>query len=813
LDQEIIITAQKREQDAAQVPLAISVIGAEKLARLQVSNSRDLSGLAPNVTILPGLISNSAAIIAIRGISSPASETFGLDAANGLYIDGIYIARSAVSGLEIADTERVEILRGPQGTLFGRNTTGGAVAFVSRKPQADPGVRAELGVGNFGAARAQVRLDTGEIASGLTASLSYAHRQREGTVDNLLEPVASRDPGAVNADSIRLALRFEPSPGGYFQYIFDWSEVNGSPPAFQLTNLADGRPPAPLVIEGAEVAQILQAPALQYVAAGRFTDPACAAVAAPTRQFRRSLCLNAAAPATDRIEGHNFQAGNDFGDFAVRLVAGYRKWRSNSRGSDFDGLGAIEGPVFTSATLLNGLPEPLLGAILPPQSQGSARAIAAAGIPTTMADLFLSRSDRRHEQFSSELEVSGEADRLDWVAGAFHFWERGQEDNPQTSGFVVDTDAIFRDRFGALGPSLAGANPARYRLAVTEARLEYIASAQSTAVYGHLTFYPGGRDGDFSMTAGGRYTWDEKAITRTQNGVVRPDVPETGRARFDKFTWTLAAHYEFLRDTSAYARIATGFRSGGFNASDPTPPLSSDIPAFAEESLTSYELGFKSQLFGGRLRLNLAAYHNVFDDLAVTVPTLTGTGTFQSRVNNAGRVEYTGIEAEWVAQIGRGFWIEGAFGHVDVDFREFVTGQPVDPAQPLVDLASIARAGLISPFTASLAINARTPVGAHGAQLIGRIGYVHEAGRYSFTSVVTSPFNDVLKGDDADLFDAQAGIENITLGAARVSVMVWVKNLTDDANLVRAIDFGPLGFGGGIFNDPRTYGVTLGLSY
>jgi iron complex outermembrane receptor protein len=789
------------------------VIGAERLAMLQVSNSRDLSGLAPNMTILPGFVSNSTAIIAIRGISSPASETFGLDAANGLYIDGIYIARSAVSGLEIVDTERVEILRGPQGTLFGRNTTGGAVAFVSRRPQADPGVRAELGIGNFGATRGQVRFDTGEIVSGLTASLSYAHRQRDGTVDNLLEPAASRDPGAVNADSMRMALRFEPRPGGHFQYIFDWSEVHGSPPAFQLTNLADGRPQAPLVIDGVQVAQTLQAPALQYVAAGRFTDPACAAVAAPTRQFRRSLCLNAAALASDRIEGHNLQAGNDFDAFAVRLIAGYRKWRSLLPGSDLDGLGAIAGPAFTSATLLNGLPEPLLGAILPSQPQGAVRAIAAAGIPTTMADLFLSRSDRRHEQFSSELEISGETDRFDWVAGAFYFWERGREDNSQTSGFVVDTDAIFSDSFGAFGPALAVANPARYRLAVTEARLKYITSAQSTALYGHLTFYPGGRDGNFSITAGGRYTWDEKTIIRTQNGVVGPDFPETGRARFGKFTWTLAARYAFLADTSAYARIATGFRSGGFNASDPTPPRTSRIPAFADESLTSYEVGLKSQLFGGRLRLNLAAYHNVFNDLAVTVPTLAGTGTFQSRVNNAGKVEYTGIEAEWVAEVSRSFWIEGAFCHVDVDFREFLTGQPVDPAQPLIDLASIARAGLISPFTASLAFNVRRPVGARGAQLIGRIGYVHEAGRYSFTSIVTTPFNDMLKGDDADLFDAQAGIENIALGEARLSMTLWVKNLTDDANLARAIDFGPLGFGGGIFNDPRSFGVTIGLSY
>ena len=147
----IVVTAQKREQNLQDVPIAISAIGAAKLDQLQISDTNDLSGLAPNLTITPSTTNHSASVISIRGIPSGAQETFGLDLANAVYIDGVYIGRASALGMGVMDLERVEILRGPQGTLFGRNTTGGAISFVSRKPAADFRLNAEAGYGNFNA--------------------------------------------------------------------------------------------------------------------------------------------------------------------------------------------------------------------------------------------------------------------------------------------------------------------------------------------------------------------------------------------------------------------------------------------------------------------------------------------------------------------------------------------------------------------------------------------------------------------------------------------------------------------------------------
>lgn len=815
---EIVVTAQKREQNLQEVPLAISVLGADKLQQLQVNDARDLTGLAPNVTVVTGQSSNNAAVISMRGITSPAGETFGLDTANALYLDGIYIARSGASGMDMAEIERVEVLRGPQGTLFGRNTTGGAIAFVSRAPSDELGVRGEIGYGNYNAFNGRIALDTGLIGGVIKGTLSYARRQRNGTVDDLMEAKDSRDPGSFKTDSFRAALRADIGDSGYVQYIFDWTKTTGTPLAFQLTNIANGTPRPPLTVNGVQIVQTQQAPVAQYLAGATFTDPRCAALAVPTREFRDTICLDDNEPTTDKIWGHNFQIYNDFGGFAAKLVAGYRQWNNTIRGTDFDGMGDFTGPAFSQATVFNGFAgtaaAPFLPFVFPAGTpQAAIDFVANSPVPTTNAGLFATSNERRHEQFQAELEFSGDTDTLDWVVGGFYFWEEGSELNPQLSGFVLDTNQAVFSRFGQLSGAFQASNPAPYRLVVTPATLAYEADAESKALYSQVTYYPGGRDSGLSLTAGARYTWDEKGIVRTQNGAAPLAVAERGDASFNKFTWNLMGRYEFSPEASVYARIATGYRSGGFNASDPVAPGGSTVPNFGEEEVTSYELGFKSELFDRRLRFNLAGYYNVFEGLAVVQPVLTGQGTFQSIVSNAGKVEYTGIEADFQAVISDNFSVDGAIGYVDVQFKELLAGQPVNPADGVQNIAAFANPGYTSPLTANLALNAVFPISSNGMELRARVGYTYEDGKYSFNNAISSPFNEQIRGDDMNIVDAQIVVDKIPLGGGEARAMIWAKNLTDDNNLVRGIDFGPLGYAGGIFGLPRTYGVTLGFNY
>ncbi len=811
---EIVVTAQKRSQNLQDVPIAISAIGAEKLERLNVRDTRDLSGLAPNVTIVQGTTSNSAAVISIRGITSPASESFGLDQANALYVDGIYIARSGASALDVMDIERVEVLRGPQGTLFGRNSTGGAIAFISRDPSEDLRVNARGGFGNYGAWNAKVSLDTGEIFGGLKTSLSYSRSQRNGTVDNILQADDAKDPGARKTDAFRAAAKLDLGGTGSIRYIFDWSKTTGRNVAFQLTNVADGAFRAPLVLNGQPgITQSQQAAVQQYLAGATFLNTGCAALAAPTRVYRDSICLDADQDAIDEVQGHNLQLQNDFGGFKVKLTAGYRKWDSVTKSSDLDGLGQIRGSLFSNATLFNGMPASLLQFI--PSIPAAARPfIAASAVPTTTQGLFDTNNVRKHQQFSQEIEVSGDSDVLDWVAGGFYFWEKGNENNPQNSGFVLDTNSIFTANFGPLGPSFVAANPARYRLVVTNGVLRYTTSAESTALYGQGTYYIGGRDGQLSLTGGLRYTWDNKSILRTQTGAAALAVPDRGEGSFSRLTWNAMLRYEFTADVSTYLRAASGYRSGGFNAPDTSQAGTSTMVPFDSEKIVSYEVGVKAELLDRHLRVNLAGYYNKFDDLAANIPVITSTpGVFGSRIVNVGKVDYKGLEVEARAVINDYLSIDGTFGYVDVDYKKFPIPTTGAVGAPIVDIASIARPGYTSTYTGNIAANLRVPLGDDGMTLNARVGYTYESPKYSFSNTISTPFNEQLKSDPKKQVDAQISIDGIQIGGGEAQLLLWGKNLTNRHEFARGIDFGALGYAGGYFADPRTYGMTLGLKF
>ena len=803
----IVVTAQKREQNLQEVPLAVSALGSETIEQIGIEDAADISGLAPNVTVTQGTVSNTAAVLSIRGIPSGSQETFGLDLANGFYLDGIYIARASTAGLDVSDIQRIEVLRGPQGTLFGRNTTGGAIAFYSREPDNDLRLDAEAGYGSFDSWHAKIAIDPSEIA-GIRTSFSYAHSERDGYTDNLLAP-DDRDPGSLNKDTFRIAAMADVGETATVRYIFDYSKVDGVPGNFQLTNVADGSPNPPLVVDGIPVVTTQQAPVLAYLANATFLEPGCAALGTPTREWRDTVCLNSQGLSSDEIYGHNLQVTNDFGPVAVKFLTGYRFWNNDIRGSDLDGLGTVRGAQFTSASLFNGIPEPLLQFI--PTIPAAARPfIAAAPVPTTTADLFSTTNRREHKQLSQEIELSGDADAFDWVLGGFYFWERGSENNPQTSAIVLDTNQIFFGNFGPLGPTLAAANPARYRAVVTPAILRYIATNESYAIYGQTTIYPGGRDSPFSFTAGGRYTWDDKKLVRFQNGVTPLDTPQIGDTSFSRFTWNLMGRYEFSPDVSAYARVATGYRSGGFNAQDNVIPGTSTIPSFDEETVTSYELGLKSEFFDRALRFNLAGYYNEYSDLVVIVPLDGPPGAFATRIDNAGSVTYTGVEAEFTAVLGDIFSVNGSVGYIDIDYNEFIAGRPV-AGGAAVDVSSVVTPQYTSPLTANFAVNAQFDVGS--ARLTARVGYVYEDGKYSFNSVLAAPFNEEIRGDDRHLMDAQLTLDEFMIGNTEAEFQIWSRNLLDRNDLVRGIDFGQLGYAGGYFAPPRTFGALVRLKY
>jgi iron complex outermembrane receptor protein len=230
--EDIVVTARRRAENLQTTPVAITAISADMLEARNVISLERIAQIAPNVVTYQSSGAIGAAANFIRGIGY-TEFVLGQDAPVGIYVDGVYRGRNNVALLQLVQPERVEVLRGPQGTLFGRNTTGGAMSITSRTPADDPNGEVKASYGSFGAAHFQARVDTGLIAdSGIKLSAAYQHRQQDGTTNDLSQP-SNRDPGAYKSDAIWIKMVGE---WGKFSMDFsvDYNEIEGVPPALQI---------------------------------------------------------------------------------------------------------------------------------------------------------------------------------------------------------------------------------------------------------------------------------------------------------------------------------------------------------------------------------------------------------------------------------------------------------------------------------------------------------------------------------------------------------------------------------------------------
>jgi iron complex outermembrane recepter protein len=842
---EIIVTAQKREQNLQDIPISISAISGEQAELQGLTEVKDIAAIAPNVSVLGGTTNAAAAVVTIRGIPTPADETQGFDSPIGLYLDGVYLARSSTASFEVADIERIEVLRGPQGTLFGRNTTGGAVNFITREPSEETSLKLRGGVGNYSQQLFRASLDTGRIV-GDTMKMTFTglYKRRDGVVDNLLQPKDRLDPGGAKTTGFRWGWVFEPSESVKITNILDYTKTTGVPHAQQLAALGNGVPNTTVFVPGFN--NVTPAPVQQYLAQSTILQPGCGKDVSLTRLDK--LCLDGAGTSTDKIWGDMFRLDVDMGGVTLRSTTAYRQWRNNIRGSDLDGLGSLRGALFNIGSptaplaTFTGFPTSVLTNIGIPLP--NAQFLTAGTVPQITQSLFQAKNIRRQNQFSQEIELLSDSDGpFNWVLGAFFFKENGYEKNDPSFGFVLDTNqavynsnTFFNPATGggilpsfnfpagvaaALAPGVAAAfqaaNPARYRVVPQASTLGYRARGRSTAVYGQAEFRPGGKDGAFGVTLGLRYTWDKKEMERFQNGAAAYTNPveialNDKQAKFSDWTGNLTVDYRANDDVNLYARIARGYRSGGFNARQPTNVAGNvGLLPFDNEVIWSYEAGVKAK-FGGFARINASVFYNDYSDLQLAVPIpITGGGSFGTAVDNAGKVVYTGFEIEAQIKPTDNIWFDGNIGYTHKKFKEYNT---LNAANQPADISAVVEPAYAPDWTGAIAANARFPIGGD-ANVTARVGYTYISDYFMFGNPITAPFKNQTIGDSRGLIDAQLRIDGISLGnaAKNIGITFWGKNLNNKSYLSRAVDFGQLGLAGAIYGDPRTFGVTLDLEF
>lgn len=736
--EDIVVTAQKRSERLQDTPLAVSAVTAATIEQRGIADVGALSAIAPNLVISQTPASSTTPAIFIRGIGD-AEPLLTVDSPNGLYVDGVVIGRSTGAMFDLVDLERIEVLRGPQGTLYGRNTTGGAINLITKKPADTFGVEQLFSYGRFDLMQSRTTVDTGELGtSGLRAKFSYVHKQRDGYVDNELAS-DKNDPGAYNVDAVRAAVSFDNGGAIRVNYAFDYNHrVSRSIPS----QLAAVLP----FMEG-----YLNASPLLGGEAPRIS-----------RSRLNRLRLDHDGRITDKVEGHNLVIEADLNDqTTLRSITGYRRWTNNIRDTDLDGNANLVGFTVSPAILA------------PPYD------FIPEGInPISLYD---GVNQRRQHQWSQEINLIGKVgERLEYVLGGFYFREKAREVDNSNLSIIIPTEFPIDLAPGISIPAF-GVNIGTL--------LAYRHVSTSKALFGQASYELTDR---LSVTGGLRYTWDKKELDQTDPVLRKESVSA------ERLTWMGTAKYEFNQNVSTYARVATGYKSGGFNAR-------TGGPAFDSEKVTSYEIGLKSELFDRRVRLNLAGFHTRYRDLQVSQFEAGSTGANSVTVN-AGKATYTGIEAELAARVTDSLTLTGNIGYVDRKFKEYLFRDPV--TDQVIDVANMARFSYSSATTANAGVEYAFPSFGFG-QLTARLDYNYRGKIYFHPLDIISPLNREIADGSASTFDGRLILSDIKVGATDLSLSLWGKNLTNRKYLLSGIDFGSLGFATVSYAEPRTWGLDL----
>ncbi|WP_311269504.1 TonB-dependent receptor domain-containing protein [Sphingobium sp. WCS2017Hpa-17] len=504
--QDIVVTAQKREENLQRVPVAVTALTSEALENQRITSVAGLGSVVPNFQVLRQPSNAALPSFSLRGVLG--GETAAqIDNGVSIYIDGVYLGRSSGSLFDIADIERIEVLRGPQGTLFGRNTTGGAVNFITRGPTGEFGVRQDLTYGRYDEVRSRTRIDLPEVA-GFKASVTYAHREVDGYVRNLAAGVernygpgtggrigtsrAADTLGAENVDSVFVAVRHDSGGPLTADYKFDFTDFRGSQLGMQAIGFrgsADVPGSNPL---GGTVQYIFS---LQPGLGGTnvvSTSP-LSAIYDPQR-------------GTDRLraQGHSLTLAYEASDaVTIKNITAYRRLETVSYGNSFDGNKLIDpfGGTGNDFSVLNAI------------------------------------SRRKQHQYSNEFQMLGKSDRFNWVAGAFFFEEHGRDYNP----------VQFFKTFPPQGEPV----PVTASDQFADARV----TNRSFALFAQGSFRISDR---FTLTAGARQTWDKR---REINYLATPAAK--GSASFDQLTWQVVGEFQATPDIMLYAKAGTGYLSGG----------------------------------------------------------------------------------------------------------------------------------------------------------------------------------------------------------------------------------------------------------
>ena len=619
--EEVIVTAQKREQSLQDVPIAVSAFSGQMLQESGIKDVFDLQVNAPALTVDQNQNATTSTF-AVRGIGG-GGNNFGIESSVGVYVDGTYRARQNSMISQLVDIESIELLRGPQGTLFGRNTLSGALHFKTKAPSHETEAFGEVTAGNWGLLNISGAANISAIDDVLAFRVTGFSSQRDGWVDNIALP----DSDKIN-DRDRFGLRFQalltPSDNLSVRVIADYGELDEiccGTTVLDDNNRVDQRSPVGAL--GSD--SILEGRGGTFIPSSRVFDNVVA------------LNLNPESEATD--QGLSVQVDWDFSDaYTFTSITSYRDFESTDLiDADFSDLDALT--------------------------------------DTNLAE---------QSSISQEFRIAYTGDKVNYVAGAYYFSQ--DLDSTSALSFGQDTSAIaakFANRDGLTTDFLVNT---QFPLSGGDTAFVFVPGDfatdfnkqehESWALFGQFDWQ---LSDSFTLTAGLRYSDEEKQLntvyeeSSTAFGFFLPQFAATF-AREDineliqdeQVTGTVKLSWFANDSTMLYASLSTGYKAGGTNT-DRIDPAFAQV--FEAETSTAYELGMKAEFPEQAMRLNVSLHYTPIDDYQVG--TFTGAGF---NVQNAATIDTYGGEIEWLWQVTDNTTINATYAKSIADFDEFERG-------------------------------------------------------------------------------------------------------------------------------------------
>ena len=614
--ERISVTAQKRLSSLQETPVAITAFNADSLENMGISDISDVSNIAPNTSVAVPIGSAFNVGVTIRGLGT-LEPSLAVDPKVGIYLDGVYLARNAGAIFSIIDLERMEVLRGPQGTLWGKNTTGGAINMVTKKPSDEFEFQQKLTMGSDGLFNSITSVDTGEY-NGFTAKLTYMTGEEDGWAKNTFAGATEKKLGAKETDAFRIAIAYL---GDDFSVDYSYDKTDGSSVA--------------VPVQANNVRPHFADPTIptRHMGTGTFyAGNVFAMMAANEYEGGRQEEFELDHQGREYVEisGHNLSLEWDYADHhSVKLISSYREYSSDLAETDLDG-GAYFGAEL-DATF---------------QPTGNFAPIPA----------FHYSSYKDQEQKSQELQFLGEFmdGQLEYVAGYYYFNEEGEENNPWDINLFTGQgfNALFSD------PLPWGAF--------------YRVESEAQALFAQVNYHISDA---LSIVMGIRHTKDEKSLVQLAENDAMSSVDQSAKNDWSKTVGSFIANYVVDDNLTVYGKVTQGYAAGTFNPGSidrfaayfttGQANFAGSLTSADPEDTLAYEIGAKAMMLDDRIMFNTAIFYNDNTNLQVTVQE---NGVRNSL--NSGESETVGFELDAKFSATEDLLFSATYGYRDTEYTD-----------------------------------------------------------------------------------------------------------------------------------------------